>query len=77
MGIVDLQNIFLMEVAQRAIHVQVLFGNGLHRGGHKEILLLEPQRLALVMIVLGVENFGNGLCHGLLLGGLEILPPGE
>ena len=56
---------------------EVLAGDGLHGGGHEEILLLQPQGLALVVVVLGVEHLGDGLGHGPLLGGLEVLALGE
>ena len=77
MGVVDLDDVLLVEVLQRAVDLQVLGRDGLHRGGDEEVLLLEPQGLALQMVILGIEDLGDGLRHGLLLGGLQILAPGE
>ena len=77
MGVVDLDDVLLMEVLHGAVQLGVLGRNGLEGGGHEEVLLLQPQRLALQMIVLRIEDLGNGLCHGLVLRGLQVLAPGE
>ena len=76
-GVVDLDDVLLMEVLHSAVQFGVLGGDGLEGGGHEEVLLLQPQRLALQMIVLRIEDLGNGLCHGLVLRGLQVLAPGE
>ena len=55
----------------------MLAGDGLHRGGHEEVLLLQPQGLALVVIVLGIQHLGDHVGHGPLLAGAEILALGE
>lgn len=77
MGVVDLNDVLLVEVLQSAVGVQVLGGNGLNGGGNKEVLLLEPQGLALIVVILRVEHLGNGLSHGLFFGGLEVLAARE
>ena len=77
MGVVDLDDMLLVEVAEGAVLRLVLAADVLHGGGDEEILLLEPEGLALVVVVLGVEDLGDGLGHGLLLGGLQVLAPGE
>ena len=77
MGVVDLDDVLLVEVPQGAVLGLVLPADVLHGGGDEEILLLEPQGLALVVVVLGVEDLGDGLGHGLLLHGLQVLAPGE
>ncbi|CDC68560.1 uncharacterized protein BN503_01437 [Oscillibacter sp. CAG:155] len=77
MGVVDLDDVLLVEVLQCAVDLQVLGCDGLHRGGDEEVLLLEPQGLALQVVILGIEDLGDGLCHCLLLGSLQILAPGE
>ena len=77
MGVVDLDDVLLMEVAQGAVFRPVLAHDGLNGSGHKEILLLQPQGLALIVVVLGVEDLGNGLGHGLLLHGLQVLAGGK
>ena len=73
MGIVDLDHVLLMEVLQRAVLLDMLAGNGLHRGGHEEILLLQAQGFALVMIILGIEHLGDHVGHGALFTGAKIL----
>ncbi|MPM45029.1 hypothetical protein SDC9_91714 [bioreactor metagenome] len=75
-GVVDLNDVQLMEVAQGAVFGPVCPGDGLDCGRNKEILLLEAQRLALVVVVGGVEHLGDDLGHGLLLHRLEVLPAG-
>ncbi len=77
MGVVDLDDVLLMEVLHGAVHFRVLGGDGLDGGGHEEILLLQAQGLALQVVVLRIEDLGDGLRHGLVLGGLQILAPGE
>ena len=76
-GVVDLDDVLLMEVLHGTVQFGVLGGDGLEGGGHEEVLLFQPQRLALQMIVLRIEDLGNGLCHGLVLRGLQVLAPGE
>ena len=51
--------------------------DALQGGGHQQILLLQPQALAANMVVGGVENLGNGLGHGVMLQGADIVAPGE
>ena len=77
MGVVDLDDILLMEVLEGAVLLDVLAGDGLNGGGHEEILLLQPQGLALVVVVLGVEHLTDGVSHGALLGGMEVLALAE
>ncbi|MPM68013.1 hypothetical protein SDC9_114939 [bioreactor metagenome] len=76
MGVVDLKHVFLVEVGHGAKLRHVLLRDALHRGGNKEILLLKPQGLALLVVVVGVKDLGNHLRHGLVLRGLEILALG-
>ena len=47
--------------------LDVLACDGLHGGGNEEILLLQPQGLALIVVVLGIEHLGDDVRHGLLL----------
>ena len=77
MGVIDLNDVFLMEVLQGAIGLQMLGDNGLHRGRNEEILLLQPQGLSLVVVILRVEDLGDGLRHGLVLGGFQIFAAGK
>ena len=76
-GVVDLDDVLLVEIFQGAVGLQVTGDDGLHRGGDEEVLLLQAQGLALVVVVLGVEDLGDGLRHGLVLGSLQVLAPGE
>ena len=76
MGVVDLDDMLLVEVAQRAILGTVLADDRLGGGGDEEILLLQPQGLALVVVVIGIEHFCDDLGHGLLLHRLQVLTPG-
>ena len=66
-----------MEVLEGTVLLDVLAGDGLNGGGHEEILLLQPQGLALVVVVLGVEHLTDGVGHGALLGGVEVLALAE
>ena len=76
-GVVDLDDVLLVEIPQGAVLGLVLPADVLHGGGDEEVLLLQAQGLALVVVVLGVEDLGDGLGHGLLLHGLQVLAPGE
>src|SRR5438045_3212000 len=44
------------------------------RAGDEEVLLLEPKGLALVALVVGIENFGDVLGVGLLFDGAAEVP---
>ena len=57
MGIVDLDDVLFVEIRQGAVGLDMLARDGLQGGGHEEILLLQPQGLALVMVVLGKPCF--------------------
>ncbi len=77
MGIVDLNDVLLMEVLQRPVSVQMLGGNGLNGSRNQEILLFQPERLPLHMIVFGIEDLSDCLGHSLFLHGLEVLAPAK
>ena len=76
-GVVDLDDVLLVEVGQGAVGLDVLADDGLDGGGDEEILLAQAQALALIVVVLGVENLGDDLGHGLFLVGLQILALAE
>ena len=76
-GVVDLDDVLLVEVLQGAVGLDVPAGDGLQGGRHEEILLLQPQGLALVVVVLGIEDGADGVGHGPLLVGLQVLPLAE
>ena len=67
MGIVNLNHIFLMEVFQRSICVQVVGDDTLNGCRNKEILLFQTQRFTFVMVVVRVKDFGNRFRHSLFL----------
>lgn len=73
MGVVDLNDVLLVEVLQRAVLLDMLASDGLHRSGHEEILLLQPQGLTLVVVILGIQHLGDHVGHGPLLAGAEVL----
>ena len=75
-GIVDLDDVLLVEIAQGAILSAVLAHDGLHGSRDEEVLLLQAQRLALVVVVIRIQHLGNDLGHSLLLHGLQVLAPG-
>ena len=72
-GIVDLDDVLLVEVLQGAVVLDVLAGDGLHGSGDEEILLLQAQGLALVVVVLGIEHLADSVRHGSLLRRLQVL----
>ena len=51
--------------------------DALRRGGNEEILLAEAERLALQMIVRGIEHLGDDLGHGAVFERLHIVAGGE
>ena len=54
----------------------MLADDGLDGGGDEEILLLQAQGFALVVVIVGVEDLGDDLRHGLLFHRFQILAPG-
>ncbi len=77
MGVVDVDGDLFGQVFQGAVGLEMLSQNGLQRGGAQQILLLQPQPLALDMVVGGVKDLGDGLGHGVLLQGADVVAPGE
>ena len=77
MGVVDLDDVLLVEVFQGAVGLDVLPCDGLHGGRNEEILLLQPQGLALIVVVLRIQHFGDDVRHGPLLPGPQVLPLAE
>ena len=72
-GVVDLHGDGVGEVLQRAVLVQVVADHILHGGGNQEILLAQPQALALRMVVGGVQHLADGAGHGVALQRLQVL----
>ena len=77
MGVVDLDDVLLVEVTERAVLLDVLAGDGLHRRRDEEVLLLQAQGLALIVPVLGIEDLRDDVRHRLLLCRLQILSVAE
>ena len=50
MGVVDLDDVLLVEVGQGAVGLDVLADDGLDGGGNEEVLLAQAQALALVVV---------------------------
>ena len=69
MGVVELDGHLVGQVVQRAVLAQVVFQNVGHRGGGEEVLLAQPQDLALGMVVVGVEDLGDQLGRSALADG--------
>ena len=78
MGVVHLEHhLFRQQVPVGAVDLFKVVQRVLHRGGGQEILLLEAQLLALLVVVLGIEHLGDDLHQLLALGGLDVLAPVE
>ena len=67
----------LGEAANVAPYLAVLLDYGLRRGGDEEVLLLEPEGLALHVVVGGIEHLGDDLGQRALLHALDVLALGE
>ena len=63
----------LGQLVQVAVGVQVPPDDILDGGADQEVLLREPQQLAVGVVVLGVEHLGDDLAHSLLLHGPHIV----
>ena len=75
--VVDLDDVMLGEVPDRAIPRAVGAHDALRRGGDEEILLAEAERLALQVIVRRIEHLGDDLGHRAVLERLHIVAGGE
>ena len=72
-GVVQVGGRQLGQLVQVAVGVQVPPDDILDGGADQEVLLREPQQLAVGVVVLGVEHLGDDLAHGLLLHGPHIV----
>ena len=72
-GVVEVDSRQLGQLIQVAVGVQVAADDVLDGGAHQEVLLGEPQQLAVGVVVLGVEHLGDNLAHGLLLHGAHVV----
>ena len=73
MGVVQLEHYLFIEFSDVIVLLFILSHRPLYAGGNKEILLLQAQFLARVVIVIGVKDLHNGLGQVLLLHGLLIV----
>ena len=73
MGVVEVDGSQLGQLVQVAVGVQVPPDDVLDGGAHQEVLLGEPQQLAVGVVVLGVQHLGDDLAHGLLFHGPHIV----
>ena len=67
MGVVDMDRDLVGKIGKRAVLLAVLLENRLQRRRNQQILLLEPESLALDMIVRRIQNLRDGLRHRVLL----------
>ena len=72
MRVVDLDGVVLGEGTYISPDLHMLADDILRRSGNEEILLLEPELLALDMVVSGIKDLGNDLCESPLLHALDI-----
>ena len=77
MGVVDVDGDAVREVVKRGIGLEVPRDDALYGRGHEEILLFEPERLALDVVVGGIKHLGDGLRHRLCRHRLDVLPSRE
>ncbi len=63
MGVVDMQNVLVREVLERAVLGLVLGADVLHGRRNQKILLFQPQRLPGKVVILRIEHLGDGLRH--------------
>ena len=77
MGIVDMQDVFVREVFERAVLGLVLCADVLQGCGNQKVLLLETQGLTLAVVILRIEDHGDGFRQCVLLQCLQILTGGE
>ena len=78
MGVVDMDDHLLRQLLPvGAVLLLEVPQDVLQGGGGEEVLLLEAQQLALVVLVLGVEDVGDGLHQLLLRRGLHIVALAE
>ena len=77
MGIVDMQDVLVREVFECAVLGLVLCTDVLQGCGNQEILLLETQGLTLAVVILRIEDHGDGFRQCVLLQCLQILTGGE
>ena len=75
MGVIDMNNHLLRQQAEvRAVHPFEILKDVLQGGTGEEVVLLQAQALALVVVVFGVEYLGNDLGKLLFFTGLHIAP---
>ncbi len=72
MGIVELEGCLLIELADVAVMLLVFRDRRLYAGGDKEILLLQTQLLACIVLVSRIQDLNDILRQVLLLHSLHI-----
>ncbi len=73
MGVVELDRHLLGEAGEVVVVAQVAVQDVLQRGGNEEVLLLQPQFLAVLALVVGVENLRESLGKGLAAHRLNVV----
>ena len=72
-GIVDMDGDLIRKVIERRVLPQMTVHNILHGCRYKEILLAQPQALALRMVIRRVEHLADDFRHRVLLHGAHIV----
>ena len=67
MRVVDVNGDLLVQIVQTSVDRHVVADDALHRGRHQEILLRQAQKLALGVVVGGIEHLGDDLGVGAFL----------
>ena len=73
MRVVDVDRGLLRQQVQRPVAVLVVVDDVLQRGGNEEVLLFQAQRLALVMVVCGIQDLRDHLRFVLLFHAAQVI----
>ena len=72
-GIVDMDRVELRKIFHGAVALHVGAGDLRQRSAHQEILLPQPQLLALLVVIVGVQDLADGLGPGCLAEGAQVV----
>ena len=76
-GVVDVDGDLVREIPVGMILLEMLIQDALERRGNQQILLPQPQALALDVIVGRIEHLGDGLGHRVALERADVIPARE
>ena len=77
MSIVDVYSYLIGQRVDSLVVLKMLFEYGLYGSRYEEILLLESEHLAFLMVVCGIKHFTDTLCKSLLLQRLDVFALGK